>query len=161
MTLWDQFNEDLESMIGKECWAITGGEGTGSVISLNIGGRYPRDRPLRNPHVSELVRHFTAEYNLIIYSPWRVESSDAVLCGSHHSNDIDGPYQATFEQVISHKLIDIQCASPSLDLKLLFERDISLSVFCALIGMDDDECYVFDSSSCWYSIGFDGKISKD
>ena len=160
MTLLDHFNKELESMIGKECWAIVGGEGTGSVISVNIGARYPRDRSLHNPYVSELVRHFTAEYNLMIYSPWRIESCNAVLCGGHHSNDIDGPYQTSFEQVINRKLIDVQCVSPLLDLRLFFEGGICLFVFFALIGIDEGECYWLGSNSCCYPIGFDGRLNK-
>ena len=49
---------ELNKLVGEECWGVVGGAGTGSVISLAFGKQFPRNIPLKNPYVTEVVRNY-------------------------------------------------------------------------------------------------------
>lgn len=44
----------------------------GSVISLKIGARTLRRKPVNNPHLTDLVRRYESAYSLMLWCPWRV-----------------------------------------------------------------------------------------
>lgn len=161
MHLDESFLQDLSNLTGEECWGVTGGEGTGSMISLDIGKRTVRAKPMRNPHLTELVRCYESAYQLLLYCPWRIESSSEVFSGSHMSNQNDGPMVRGLEVIRGKTIQTITCSRPAFDLQIQFEGGISLVIHCSLIGMDEDECYVFKGKLGWYSVGFDGKLALE
>jgi hypothetical protein len=40
-------------LIGRPCWLIIAGKGTGSIVHLGFGDKYPRDKPLKNPCIND------------------------------------------------------------------------------------------------------------
>src|SRR4051812_38736407 len=99
MYIRDTFLRMLSALNGEECWAIVGGEGTGSVISLSMGARILRRKPLENPHLSDLVRRYESAYKLVLYCPWRLDSVSDVVSGSHMLNSNDGPMVRGFGSI--------------------------------------------------------------
>ncbi|MCX4028565.1 hypothetical protein H0A36_14535 [Endozoicomonas sp. SM1973] len=153
------FLDELSKLKGKECWGIVGGAGTGSIISLNIGEKYLRNNPLKNTFLSDLVRRYESEYGFMLHCPWRIDHDNYVLCGSYHSNELDGPYQEVFSQVIGNKITNIICEPPAFDLKLCFENLVSINIYCTNTGIDYDECYSFKSPIGWFEVGYNGRLS--
>ncbi|NGZ87199.1 hypothetical protein [Duganella aceris] len=161
MHLDESFLQEISNLDGEECWGVTGGSGTGSVISLDIGKKTARAKPVRNAHLTELVRCYESAYSLLLYCPWRMESKSKVLSGSHMSNENDGPMVRGLEFIRGKKIETVTCARPAFDLRIEFEGELSLVIHCSLIGMDADECYVFKGKLGWYSVGFDGRLSLE
>lgn len=161
MSTVEDFRNEVKNLSGKECWGVVGGPGTGSVISLSIGEKYPSKNPSKNTFLSDLVRSNDSEYSLLVSCPWRIEDSSEILCGSHHTNDNDGPYQSGFERIVGSNIIETYCSAPALDLRLDFSNGVALSVFCAEIGIDDDECYAFGTPNGWFTVFFDGRIEHN
>lgn len=157
----ESFFQELSDLIAEECWGVTGGEGTGSVISLDIGRRTARAKPVRNVHLTELVRCYESAYKLLLYCPWRIDSRTEVLSGSHMSNVNDGPMCRGFEFIRGKKIEAVTCSRPAFDLQIRFEGEISLVIHCSEIGIDDDQCYLFKGKRGWYSVGFDGKLALE
>ncbi|WP_426112783.1 hypothetical protein [Massilia sp. PWRC2] len=161
MQLVESFLQELSSLAGEECWGVTGGEGTGSVIALDIGKRTVRAKPFRNVHLTELVRCYESAYKLLLYCPWRIESKSEVFSGSHMSNVNDGPMVLGLEFIRGKKIAAVTCSRPALDLQIQFEGEISLVIHCSSIGMDFDECYVFKGKLGWYTVGFDVRLALE
>jgi hypothetical protein len=159
MQIREVFLAELSALVGEECWGVTGGEGTGSVISLSIGQRRPRPKPLNNPHLTELVRHCKGTYSLMLYCPWRIESRLQVLSGSHMSNLNDGPMVRGYGSICGQKIKTVACSGPAFDLRLDFENERSLVIHCSAIGMEQDECYTFGTPSGWFRVGLDGRLT--
>ena len=157
----EEFKIELSNLLGKECWGIVGGVGTGSVISLSIGKKIEKTVPSKNPHLSEIVRRYNSEYSIMISCPWRIESKTKILCGSHHRNESDGPYSKSFMQIIGKTISNIRCESPAYDLKLVFGNELSLIIHCSSIGMDEEECYSFGTPLGWFTVQLDGVLDFD
>ena len=154
----DVFLDALAALVGEECWGIVGGEGTGSIVSLKIGTRTPRARPLSNPHLSDLVRRYDSAYKLMLYCPWRIDALSQVVSGSHLSNANDGPMVRGYAPLLGQKIEAVTCRGPAFDLRLDFAQH-SLHVFCSAIGSDDDECYTFGTPHGWFKVALDGQVS--
>ncbi|MCJ8311476.1 MAG: hypothetical protein HRU38_02080 [Saccharospirillaceae bacterium] len=161
MNITESFKLELNNIIGKEIWGVVGGRGTGSVISLSIGDKFKTDQPSINPNLTELVKNYDSEYGLMVFSPWRIESNKKVFCGSHNNNDESGPYNYAFGKILNTTIIQATVSVPSYDLVLSLSNGNSLKVFCALIGMDDNECYALKSPQGWFSVLYDGVIEFD
>lgn len=150
---------DLSMIVGEECWGVTGGEGTGSVILLNIGARTLMQRPLKNPHLTELVRRYDSAYALRIRSPWRIDSALEVVSGSHLPNSNDGRMVQGLTTICGKIITSVSCSAPGFDLTIEFDNQHSLVIHCSEIGWGYDDCYSFGSPPGYYSVGFDGDVS--
>jgi hypothetical protein len=159
MDTQDAFLQALNALVGEACWGVVGGEGTGSVISLKIGARIPRSKPVNNPYLSDLVRQNNSAYTLMLYCPWRIDSASNVVSGSHMSNANDGPMVRGCASIREQKIKAVTCAGPAYDLKLDFENGHTLVVHCSAIGMDDDVLYTLGTPHGWFSVGLDGRLT--
>jgi hypothetical protein len=149
----------IQNIVGEECWAAVGGEGTGSVILLSMGAQILRPRPIRNPHLSELCRLYDSAYSLRIRCPWRIDSPSQVISGSHMSNANDGPMVRGLEEICGEKIVAVICTAPAFDVTIEFENQRSLVIHCTEIGWEYDACYSLGTPGGYYSVGFDGDVS--
>ena len=149
---------ELAAIVGEECWGVVGGEGTGSVILLSIGERTIRPRPLRNPHLSDLVRRYDSAYSLRIGCPWRIDSPSEVVSGSHMVNANDGPMVNGLASICGQNISAVVCCAPAFDLTIRFENQHALVIHCSEIDMAYDTCYSFGAPAGHYMVGFDGKV---
>ncbi len=69
MTVIESFQEEIEKLVDKECWGIVDAPGTGSVINLSIGDKYPKKIPSKNINISELERKYESENSFMISCP--------------------------------------------------------------------------------------------
>jgi len=153
--------ELVNELVGKKCWSVVGGAGTGTVISLHIGELRPREKPLTNPRISETTRLYDSLYSLMVYSPWRVDSVETVWCGSFSDNSSDGPYRAAFEKIEGQEIKSITVKKPAYDMIMEFENQFKLNVFCSDIGCDNDACYVLGRGSTYFTVCYEGKVLKE
>jgi hypothetical protein len=155
------FLRALSALIGEECWGVVGGEGTGSVISLNIGARTIRSKPLNNPHLSDLVRRYNSAYTLMLYCPWRIDSLSKVVSGSHMSNANDGPMVRGYASICGQTIQAVTCSGPAFDLRLDFENRHSLVVHCSSIDEHEGNCYTFGTPTGWFAVEPDGQLTLE
>jgi hypothetical protein len=159
MYLQDAFLRDLSVLVGEECWGVVGGGGTGSVISLAIGARTLRRKPVNNPHLSDFVRRYDSAYSLMLWCAWRIDSKSDVVSGSHMSNSNDGPMVLGNKSICGQRIKAVNCSGPAFDLRLDFENQHSLVIHCGAIGKDYEECYTFGTPRGHYSVGLDGELT--
>ena len=67
---------------------------------------------------------------LFIESAWRLETAEAVVCGSTDSNCPDCDMQLGLAQLKGLTVKRVQILTPALDLTVIFEKDYILRVFC-------------------------------
>lgn len=158
MDTQELFRNEVKKLKGTKFWGIVGGRGTGSVISLSFGEMYPKEISSNNSSLSDAVRNNDSEYSLMVDCPWRIEDGEVVICGSHHSNEVDGPFQSTFERVVGTKVTSVYCNAPAYDLMLGLSNGIFIKIFCSSIGSDHQECYSFGTPLGWFSVFFDGQV---
>jgi hypothetical protein len=159
MYLRDALLRDLLALVGEECWGVVGGEGTGSVISLSVGTQILRQKPVGNPHLSDLVRQYDSAYSLLLWCPWRIDSDSRVVSGSHMSNANNGPMVVGSNCICGQKITAVTCSGPAFDLRLDFENQHALVVHCSAIGKDYEECYAFGTPLGHYSVSLDGELT--
>ena len=124
-------------LAGQRCWGFAAGSGTGSVVSLSIGGMIPRSAPLRNPHLSTAVRENDPEFGLYVECVWRIERQDGIVAGCWDSNEEDGPMLKGLATLVDQLIVDAELVLPALDLKLRFANDVSFRIFCDQTNADD------------------------
>lgn len=134
-----KFYAGLKCLIGLECWSIIAGKGTGSIISLNIGNRIPLDKISSNNKIPDIARRYTGEYGIFIECAWRLDNINEVICGSQSSNEDNGPMLTGLQQLVPSHISDIQLYEPAKDLKIIFDNEYQLNIFCDNTNPEDYE----------------------
>lgn len=132
------FVSNLMILIGKECWSIVAGKGTGSVVSIDFGIKIARKRPLRNTLLSDEQRQFEPELSLFVKCAWRINSDKNIICSSTDSNSNDGPMVNGLKMLVGHKVKSIDIEYPALDLKIIFDNDLRFYIFCNETNIDNN-----------------------
>ena len=76
MSIINYFNQ----LVGEKCNSFVGGKGPGSIISLNIGHQKLRNKPSKNPHISENARLYDSDFGFLIYCCWRISVNGQITC---------------------------------------------------------------------------------
>ena len=161
MELEKNFLSSVNELIGLECWGVTGGEGTGSVISIDIGKKTLRKKPSKNPHLSELVAKYNSSHSFMLYCPWRIETNKNILSASFMPNNNNEIMVKGLKEITGTTIKNVICESPAYDLRIEFSNETNLIVHCSNIGMDDNECYSFKSLQNWYTVNYGGEITYE
>lgn len=131
----------LEAIVNKPCWGVIAGPGTGSHISLDFGGKQPRERPLKNPHLTDDQQRFEGEYVLYVTCTWRLQLRDRVICSSTSSNAKDGPLQKGLGRLVDDIVNQVSVGPPAFDVEIRFQSGLVLLVFCDISNDEDEDNY--------------------
>jgi hypothetical protein len=141
----DQF---FAGILGKKCWAVIAGPGTGSVVDLYFGEKIRRVRPLTNSALSAEERLFEGEQSLVVYSAWRIESDSEIISTSQNVG-ASGIDLRQILSLIGEVVVRVEFVSSFYDLQVAFSNGLKLRVFCDLsTGNEEESNYVmFNKSS--------------
>lgn len=157
----DEAERFFSEIIGKNCWAVIAGPGTGSVINLYFGEKRRRARALTNPHLTPDERAFEGEKGVVVYSSWRLESTGEILSTSQNV----GPDGIDLNQLLRVKgsVVDsIEFVSSLHDLRVGFSSGIALAVFCDIAtGMEDDSNYVLFNETTSVAVTPTGRLAVE
>ena len=153
-----EFNHALEQLVGKECWSVVAGEGTGSMVSLDFGRKQRRKTAVRNRHLTRTQREFEGEFDLFIQGcAWRLEEPRKVICSSMSDNANDGPMVAGLERLDEQKVLRVVIDYPGYDLALTFEGaegELTLRLFCDQADREGEaDNYSFFSPKMAWAVG--------
>jgi len=158
--LAEDFLNKLGSLIGKPCWSFCGGENTGSDIDLGFGRKIPRIVRLLNPYLTEEQKYYDAEIVLFIKCAWRLDSGDAVICGSTDSNIVGGPMLTGLRSIVWMAVESVKIERPAFDLTVRFKGDLMLRISCDQTNVEDDyDNYSLHLTDKVYVVGARGRIS--
>lgn len=157
-----RLRQALRQLVGRNCWGIVAGAGTGSTVALDYGKKVPRKMAIRNPHLTEEQRCFTGEYSVFVTCSWRLDSSADVICGWEDGNDEGGPMLRGLRSLVGRSVSDVEVMSPGHDLAIRFESDTWLRVFCDHTSeADDGDNYSFFTRKTVYTVGCRGRIRTE
>lgn len=157
----DQFRAAVNAFVGRPCWGVAAGEGTGSRFGLDLGQKIPRNKPLANPYLSEDMRNFNGEYRLFVEGcPWRVQSPSEVIGSWLDDNANDGPMVRTLERLVGANVHHVRLEAPAWDLWISFNNGLTLCVFPDATGDTEwDDNYTVLTPSGAFSVERYGKLT--
>lgn len=118
------------NLIGKKCWGIIAGAGTGSNIVIDFGGKKRRKGLLKNDKLSDVQKEYEGEFSLYITCTWRLETEHKIICGSNDPNRDGGPMLKGLKEIIDREVTSLDIITPSLDVSLNLSGGYKLKVFC-------------------------------
>lgn len=147
------------ALVGLECWGAVAGDGT--AFSLDFGRKFPKDRPTRNEHLTQVVRENEAEFSLFARgTPWRVQTATRVLAGwmDEGANAKDDPCQAALDRLVGSRVARTELTTPAHDLTVEFDNGLTLIVFADGSPQSDDNDYVLFTRHWAYAVGWRGLV---
>lgn len=128
----------LEALVGQRCEAID--NPIGSILLIDIGPLGPPDpdRPGVRPNS---WRHLTIE------CPWRLQTSERVLCDWNDSNGAEGAILAAMSGLIGQRITSASATPPGWDLSLAWGSGVTL------LTLSDA---TVDRWDAWSVLGTDG-----
>lgn len=111
------------------CWSVIAGAGAGTVISLDFGGKVLRNKPLKNPALTDEQRRYAGEDVLYIECAWRLQTKGEVICSSTSSNLSHQSMAIGLKQIIGAHVAKVRVRLPAGDIEIIFDNGLSLLVF--------------------------------
>ena len=143
------FINDLQLLVGKECWGVI--EGTGSIIIFDFGKKIRRQNPIINDHLSDDSQNFESEFSLFIHCVWRVDSTEKVIFGSWTEHEI---VHREINQIVGNTVEKVVLFEPAFDLQITFSNGLKLSIFCDQTNdSDKNDNYDFFTPKIIYTVG--------
>jgi hypothetical protein len=139
MTIVAQLKENREkrtardvvaALHGKKCWNVACGGSVGSTFQLALGGKVPRERPLKNPTVSSEYRQYEGQVGLMVWCSWRLEMPSGPLT----SSDDESPRMESGLRRLAGKTVRRVSISDGWFLRIEFSMGLILSVFPDHVG---------------------------
>ncbi len=118
-------HELLDALVGKPCWHVSAGGRTAPSFVLVLGGRVPRDLPLKNPAQPEAFRNSRGEVELLVWSAWRLQRGPRVLATSDQGEAGTAPLRS----LVGAAVESVTCAAPAWDLTIRLSDGIELVTF--------------------------------
>lgn len=152
--------EDLLcAMRGEVCWSLVAGPGTGSMISMSLGRKIKRDRPIRNSYLSRIQQEYDGEYGVFIQqAAWKLKYQGNVLCTSNDSNEFGGPMLRGLKRLIGKRVHSVYFMKSTGGFKIIFEKQLSLVVRCDRL-YDDAMCYSLFGPEHIIAVSEDKKVN--
>jgi hypothetical protein len=111
----EKLEEACRLLVGKCCWTLVAGSGTGSVVSLGFGAKIPLKKPLTNPNLTLEEQENDAEFGLFVECVWRLDDQTKVVCGAWDDNRSGGPMLTGLARLIGHRVAAILLRRPGLE----------------------------------------------
>lgn len=142
----------FSELMGKKCWSVIGGGATGSMLYFHIGRQMARDKPLRNPTLTETERKFTGEFSIFIQNAhWEIFRAAESIADCTDDNNPGGRMLSGVDLLIGNEVIDYRYSSDSSNFTVSFLHGFSLVVYC------DDIC---TDATCYSLIKNDEHVFK-
>ena len=141
----EELQKAIASITEQRCWGVVAGSGTGSIFTLYLGGKIPRESPLSNQHLSNDVRSFDAEFMLMVWSSWLLDRSNKEICSSESDNSNFGIMVEGLKRLCGRKILDVEYIQAQ-GMYLCFEDDYYLSIFfdaLEIYGSDGENFTIF------------------
>ncbi len=123
----------LSSMKDTKCWSLIG-PSMGSIVSFGFGNKILRDKPLKNELLNDENRRYKSEFDLLIYCAWNIESNFEVIVSSEDNYD---DIKEKVSIIQNQNLVDFCIEEPAFDLKIFFENNLILNLFCTNTNPDE------------------------
>ena len=154
-----ELRAQLLLLVGKRCWSVKAGAGTGSTLHLEFGRRIPRTTAVPNRMLRQSEQRHEGELDLFIECAWRLEQFAVVVCGSTDDDRNDGPMVLGLARLVDKAVVAIEILDPIPDLVVRFEDGFCLRAFCDQTNLaTNDDNYSVRSGNTILAVGTRGLI---
>lgn len=153
---------EMSKLVGKECWGIIAGKGTGSFVNFEIGHKIPRKKVIENPSLGKALRNYEGEYNLSLECAWRLDSDKEVICGAWDDNSKGGKMLEGLNLLVGRRITRISLSKPSWDLTVEFSDALTLKIFCDQTNEKDrNDNYMLFTPAEIITVGHKGRLESE
>lgn len=150
----------IELLREKPCWGVASGSGNGSMVTLHLGERISRRKPL--PPISTLseIQLYQGEYCLFVKGcAWRIRDQERVIGGWAEPKQT---IQKLTDIFVGCTLTNVECINDALDLRVQFANRYILDLFCDRTSDEDElDNYSLRTPRAWYTIGPKSRLQKE
>lgn len=154
-----ELQEQLKMLVGEPVWGIVPSEGT--ALSLEIGAKLPRFEKSQNPLLPRDVRSYEGRFTLFVTSPWRLETSSGVVCGSGDDLTPHGDLSNSIMAIAGVNVAAVRVTLPALDLNLEMENGLCLRTFCEVGHFESEDNYSVFVDEWIYTVGAASRIRRE
>lgn len=148
----ENFRKEFQNLVGKKCWGIVEGKGTGSVITFCFGEKILREKPVGNENLSEEVQNFDSEFSVFVECVWRVDSEHEVIFGAWTEHEI---VRREINKILNQTIDKIDLSEPAFDVKIIFSNGLQLKIFCDQTNKEDrNDNYSFFTPEVIYTVEY-------
>lgn len=153
----------LDHLLGKKCWRVSAGPGTGSMFSLDFGRKICCSKPLNNPKLTHDQNHNEGQMCIFVeFAAWRLDRLNKVLCSSTTDNRKDGPMVRNLNKLVGKVVAKVIVLTLAQDLELHFTNGYVLRLFCDQANeIEDHDNYSMKLDNTWYVVKSWGKIKQE
>lgn len=117
----------LKGLVGRRCIGVAAG--WGSYLGIDFEPRFPRLRPVGNPHLPPTLRKYIGEISLFVTgAAWRLTSSGAISVGSLDRLRLPA-VQTSIRKIEGRRVRLVAVAQPGWVLRVEFDRGLTFEVF--------------------------------
>lgn len=138
VSMVSEFSNVLGNLVGQKCWSYTANVNTGSCVSIDIGRKVLREKPLRNPRISKEERLYMGEFHFYVSCSWRLDWKGKVLCGGEDDKSEQGPMIIGLSEMLNRRVVSVDLEQPSLGVVLEFDNDLVFRIFCDEFEQEED-----------------------
>jgi hypothetical protein len=121
----DELHEQLKRLLGKRCWAVY--NRSDDSLILRLGGAIRRVCSEKERARTNREFQYAGEYEIIVWSAWRLENSKDGICSSDSTNE---QRDAGTQQLVGQTVVSIEILSPAWDAVITFSSGEVLKIFC-------------------------------
>jgi hypothetical protein len=124
----------LHNLVGQICWRVVGGNGSGSMVTLHCGEKIPI---VSSPPEAKKKLKFAdkGEYCIFIQGcAWRLDHSKKMICTWRENEETIAVRMKYLEGL---RIIGIDILNEANDLRIQFEEEYVLTLFCDQLGGSD------------------------
>ncbi len=120
----DKLRRTLDLFVGHRCTRFAAGGSAGSAMLIDFASE---------------VQGASAEADrsILVYCSWRLDGTQQVICGAWDDNSPGGVMLTGLQKLVGKKLTSCNLESPGLDVRMLFEEDLTLRIFCDQVNEID------------------------
>jgi len=137
-------------LVGRPCWAVVGGPGNGSTLTIHLGERIPRKRSLSSGNAPSDIHLFQGQYCIFIEGcAWRMQDGESIIGGWSESEEEIGKVA---QKLVGSIITKVTSQTNAFDLLIEFSNRYRLDLFCDRTLLDDLSNYSIRFPEGWFVV---------
>jgi len=158
MNKFEVLEQNLNDLVGQKCWSVLISSGLDNSVTISMGDKIIRSKPLDAPNLTGDQKHFIGNYELVIADcTWRLDSPNSIVTSW---SDEDDAKREAMKYLVGESITAWDITWPGLDLTLHFEHTLSLRLFCDQTDpTDSGENYALLVPDYLFNVGVRSELS--
>jgi hypothetical protein len=160
--LIQEFEDSLNRLVGLVCSDCIAGPLTGSILSIRF--REDSGGELKDSmDVGKVTQPYKyPRFSLFVWSVWRIDSRDQILCGAWSNNEKGKEMQRGLNKLQGETVQAVSLTKPAFDLTLQFSGGFAFKIFCDSVDIRKErDNYTYFIPEFTYTVGLLSKLRRE